>query len=282
MEINEPIDQQKKLNIIAIADDSEYGTSAVCYGGMLAAVFRASLTVVTKFDFTLEERAGKFNTERVLQNVQQLIAHDIETFLLTDFFFPEHLYRYAEETNTIMFVIGVDGEGKQGFFDKRKAMRFIKPSLLPVMTVGKKLPEKDVFQHVLLPLDIERQAKEKALWAGYFSRFYKATIHILSPKYRDSGLQKQVADNIAFVEKLYQNLEVRYEEHEMEAGGDIDLFSIGYAPEVGASLTVIMMTRYLTPATLFTGKREKKIIGNPQQFPVLCINQRDDLYVLCT
>lgn len=282
MEINEPIDQQKKLNIIAIADDSEYGTSAVCYGGMLAAVFRASLTVVTKFDFTLEERAGKFNTERVLQNVQQLIAHDIETFLLTDFFFPEHLYRYAEETNTIMFVIGVDGEGKQGFFDKRKAMRFIKPSRLPVMTVGKKLPEKDVFQHVLLPLDIERQAKEKALWAGYFSRFYQATIHILAPQYKDSGLQKQVSDNIAFVEKLYKNLEIGYTILEVAPMNDIDRYSIEYAPEVGATLTVIMMTKYLTPATLLTGKREKKIIGNSQQFPVLCINQRDDLYVLCT
>lgn len=282
MEINEPIDQQKKLNIIAIADDSEYGTSAVCYGGMLAAVFRASLTVVTKFDFTLEERAGKFNTERVLQNVQQLIAHDIETFLLTDFFFPERLYRYAEETNTIMFVIGVDGEGKQGFFDKRKAMRFIKPSRLPVMTVGKKLPEKDVFQHVLLPLDIERQAKEKALWAGYFSRFYQATIHILAPQYKDSGLQKQVSDNIAFVEKLYKNLEIGYTILEVAPMNDIDRYSIEYAPEVGATLTVIMMTKYLTPATLFTGKREKKIIGNSQQFPVLCINQRDDLYVLCT
>lgn len=282
MEINEPIDQQKKLNIIAIADDSEYGTSAVCYGGMLAAVFRASLTVITKFDFTLEERKGRFNAERVLQNVQQLLAHDIETILLTDFFFPERLYHYAEETNTIMFVLGVDGEEKQGFFDKRKAMRFIKPSRLPVMTVGKKLPEKDVFQHVLLPLDIERQAKEKALWAGYFSRFYQATIHILAPHYKDSGLQKQVSDNIAFVEKLYKNLEIGYTIHEVAPMQDIDRYSIEYAPEVGASLTVIMMTKYLTPATLLTGKREKKIIGNPQQFPVLCINQRDDLYVLCT
>ena len=96
-----------------------------------------------------------------------------------------------------MFVIGVDDTGETGFFNKKKAMRFIKPSRLPVMTVGKKLPEKDVFQHVLLPVDIERQAKEKALWAGYFSRFYQSTIHILSPKYKDSGLQKQVHDNIA-------------------------------------------------------------------------------------
>ncbi len=282
MEINEPIDRQKKLNIIALADDSEYGTSAVCFGGMLAAVFRASLTVITKFDFTLEERKGRFHTGRVLQNVQQLLAHDIETILLTDFFFPERLYHYAEETNTIMFVIGVDGEGKQGFFDKRKAMRLIKPSRLPVMTVGKTLPDKGVFRHVLLPMDIERQAKEKALWAGYFSRFYQSTIHILAPRYRDSGLQKQVSDNIAFVEKLYKNLEIRYLIHEVAPMNDIDRYSIEYAPEVDASLTVIMMTQYLTPATLFTGKREKKIIGNPQQFPVLCINQRDDLYVLCT
>ena len=216
------------------------------------------------------------------QYIQQFVNHDLETILLTDYFFPEKIYHYAEETNTIMFVIGVDTVGKESFFNKRKAIKFIRPSRLPVMTVGKTLPEKNIFQHVVLPLDLERQGKEKALWAGYFSRFYNSVIHVLYPHYTDKSLQKQIHDNITFVEKLYANLEVKYQLDEIDAVKDIDLYSITYASKVNATLTVIMMTKYFTPADFFTGPREKKLIGNPQNFPVLCINERDDLYVLCT
>lgn len=274
MQINDPIDQQKKLNIIAIADNSDYGYSALRYGEKLAEVFDASLTVVTNFGFSLENKNGIPNT---IHSPQSSDCH-----IRTDYFFPERLYHYAEETNTIMFVIGIDPVGKEGLFNKKKALRFIKPSRLPVMTVGKKLPSENAFKQVVLPIDIERQAKEKALWAGYFSRFYQATIHIMHPYYEDEGLQKQVTDNIAFVEKLYHNLDISYVLDKVDPQPNIDLYSLDFANRVEATLTVIMMTRYYTLADLLTGPQEKKVIGNPQEFPVLCINQRDDLYVLCT
>ncbi len=280
--IQEPINQKKKLNIIAIADNSEYGKAAVCHGAMLAAVFNGSLTIVSKFGFSFEDRHPKTHSEIWLQYVQEVVDHNIETIVLPHYYFPETLYLYAEETNTIMFVIGVDKSKTEGFFNLRRALRFIKGSRLPVMTVGRRLPDKDIYQHVILPLDIDRQAKEKALWAGYFSRFYHATIHILTNQYSDAGLKRQVGDNIAFVEKLYKNLEVQYVLERAHTRQDIDRYSIEYAPTVGASLTVIMMTKFSTLGDLLTGKHEKHIIGNPQSLPVLCINQRDDLYVLCT
>lgn len=274
MNINNPIDQQKKLNIIAIADNSDYGRSALRYGEKLTEVFDASLTVITNFGFPLENKNHPMSTP--------LSPSVPDCTIRTDYFFPERLYHFADETNTIMFVIGIDPEGKEGLFNKKKSLRFIKPSRLPVMTVGKKAAADNAFQHVILPIDIERQSKEKALWAGYFSRFYQATIHIIHPTYEDEGLQKQVTDNIAFVEKLYHNLEINYVLEEVAPQPNLDLFSLEYANSVQATLTVIMMTRYYTLADLLMGPQEKKVVGNPQEFPVLCINQRDDLYVLCT
>ena len=272
MQIHDPIDQQKKLNIIAIADPSDYGRSALTYGIKLAEVFQASLTVITNFGFSLEEKR-----EKALLKIEE---NNIE--IRDDYFFPERLYSFAEKTNTIMFVIGIDNTNGSGFFNKKRALRFIKPSRLPVMTVGKIALSDNAFQHVMLPIDIERQAKEKALWAGYFSRFYQAKIHILQPIYKDSGLQKQVGDNIAFVEKLYHNLEIDYEINQIEPQNNIDADSLDYASKVDATLTVITMTKYYTLGDLLAGPRERKIIGNQQEFPVLCINQRDDLFVLCT
>lgn len=282
MTIQEPIDRDKKLNIIAIADESEYGTATVRYGLKLAEIFRASLTIITKFGFTMEEPKGLNLSDSRVHDIEHLLDSTVETSILTEYFFPELLYNYAEKRNTMMFVIGVEKDGKNAFFSTRKAIRFIKPSRLPVMTVGLSCPSDDVFKHVILPLDIERQAKEKALWAGYFSRFHQSTIHLLYPNYRDSGLLRQLTDNIDFVKKLYQNLEVAYDEQDVQIKGNIDYFSIEYAPRLNATLTVMMMTKYVTLGDLLSGSREKKMIGNTQGLPILCINQRDDLYVLCT
>ncbi len=281
MEIHDPVDQKKKLNVTVIADNSEYGQCAFRYGERLAVVFKASLTVVSNFGFSLEPRSSGKATVEVAEVAAQT-QPDTEIIVRNDYFFPERIYRFAEETNTIMFVIGVDRAGKQGLFNNRRALSFIKPSRVPVMTVGKALPTDDAFRNVLLPLDIERYAKEKALWAGYFSRFYQSLIHVIYPSYADAGLRRQIHDNVAFVEKLYQNLNVTYELAAVEPQKDLDLYAVEYARNKGATLTVAIISRYFSLTDLFAGARIRKIIGNSYNFPVLCINQRDDLYVLCT
>ena len=276
-------EEKKKLNIIAIADNSEYGTSAIRHGGILAAIFKSTLTIITNFSFSKNKNQSENTPKEQLELTNQLIQNDIEVFLLSNPFSTDNIYSYADETNTIMFVIGVQRKGKDSLFNLRKARRFIKPSRLPVMTVGLKLPDNNIFRQVMLPLDIDRQHKEKALWAGYFSRFYHAKVHILCGSYKDQLLKQKVKDNIDFTKKLYQNLEIDYELHDFDHNiDDIDRFSIFYAPEIKASLTVIMMTSFYTFIDYIFGPKENAIIANEDGLPVLCINERDDLYVLCT
>lgn len=276
-------EEKKKLNIIAIADNSDYGTSAIRYGGILAAIFKASLTVISNFSFSKKNIQNKDICNEQIEITHQLIQNNIEVFLLSNPFSLDNIYTYADETNSIMFVIGVQKKGKDSLFNLKKARRFIKPSRLPVMTVGLKLPDSNVFRHVMLPLDINRQHKEKALWAGYFSRFYHAKVHVLYATYKDSLLKQKVKDNIDFTKKLYQNLEIDYELHDFGREiDDIDRFSIFYAPEIDASLTVVMMTAFYTIIDYIFGPKENDLIANDESLPVLCINERDDLYVLCT
>lgn len=303
----------RKLNIIAITDFSEYGDVAVRHGAILAAIFKASLTIITDFSFypksfkefkenSRKTVSGEDIWKEEIESIQaateipqpeispvfnrtltNLTENDIETIMLSEHFTAKSLYEYAEKTNTTMFVIGVSKKGKNNFFSLKNAIKFIKPSRIPVMTVGKKMPEATVYQHVILPLDIDRQAKEKALWAGYFSRFYCATVHILHTAYKDAFLKQKLKDNIAFTEKLYNNLEIKYELHKITPTVDnMDKHSLIFASQINASLTVIMMTRFYSLIDFIIGPKENAVIGNEAGFPVLCVNERDDLYVLCT
>ena len=280
MEVHEPIKRDRNLNITVIADDSAFGRTAVQHGVQLAEVFQASLTVMANFDLHLPDKPSIPGKE-FIDELQNIILNAKNGQVITDYVFPETLFRYADEHNTAMFVIGVDKNAKEGFFNVKKAIKLIRQSRFPVMTVTTNHTDTTCYKHILLPLDIERQNKEKALWAGYFSRFYGSVIHILYPKYKDEGLVKLVHDNVAFVEKLYENLEITYEKHETQPHNYLDAYALEFAPQVNAGASVIMMTRYYTLADVLTGPRERKIIGS-SELPILCINQRDDLYVLCT
>ena len=280
MEVHEPIKRDRNLNITVIADDSRFGRTAARHGVFLAEVFQALLTVFANFDFHLPDHPSEPD-KAFLTELQNMVSNAKNSQVIADYVFPETLFRYAEEHNTAMFVIGVDKAAEEGFFSVKKAIKLIKQSRFPVMTVTADVPDATSYKHILLPLDIERQNKEKALWAGYFSRFYGSGIHILYPKYKDEGLAKLVYDNVAFVEKLYENLEVTYEKHEIQPQNYLDAYALEFAPQVQAGASVIMMTRYYTLGDVLTGPRERKIIGR-SELPILCINQRDDLYVLCT
>ena len=280
MEVHEPIKRDRNLNITVIADDSAFGRTAAQHGVQLAEVFQASLTVMANFDFHLPDKPSEPD-KAFVSELQNAVQNAKNSQVITDYVFPETLFRYAEEHNTAMFVIGVDKTKKEGFFNVKKAIKLIRQSRFPVMTVTEKHNDTTCYKHILLPLDIERQNKEKALWAGYFSRFYGSVIHILYPKYKDEGLIKLVYDNVAFVEKLYENLEITYEKHETSPQSYLDAYALDFSTQVNAGASVIMMTRYYTLGDVLTGPRERKIIGNTE-LPILCINQRDDLYVLCT
>ena len=88
---------------------------------------------------------------------------------------------------------------------------------------------------------------------------------------------------MAFTEKLYRNLEIQYQLHEISPTVDnMDRHSLQFAQENDASLTVIMMTSYYSLIDSIFGPKEFAVIGNDIGLPVLCINEREDLYVLCT
>lgn len=284
MDIHEPIKRDRNLNITVIADDSRVGRVAVDHGVMLAEVFQASLTVMANFGFAfgLPESRHIPDDSLLLKDIRAAVSEVANCQVITDYIFPETLFKYAEDHNTAMFVIGVAHfmeDRAECFFSVKKALKFIRQSRFPVMTVTAYLENVTDYKNILLTLDIERQNKEKALWAGYFSRFYGSVIHILYPEYKDEGLAKLVRDNVDFVEKLYENLEISYDKHPVSSQSYLDAYALTDTHESGA--LVIMMTRYYTLADVLTGPRERKIIGKTG-LPVLCINQRDDLYVLCT
>lgn len=275
------MDEKKKTNIIALTDFTEYGNSAVRHAATLALVFKSSLTVVHRFGF----RATSISQPAENEEFRQIVAEfsDRVNITVSNYpFLPHLLHHFAERNNAIMYVIGVSRKNGETFFNRRRALKFIAPSRLPVMTVGATGPIDTQWLNVLTTLDINRQEKEKSLWSGYFNRYGGATVHVLHTTYKDEFLREKLRDNLEFTDKLYQNLDIQAEKHEIAKANDLDSYALSHAADYNGSLLVIMTTSYKTIIDLLFGVKEKYLIANKFSIPILCINERDDLYVLCT
>lgn len=271
-------EKKKDLVILALTDHSRWGDAAVAHAVAVSMIFHAELCILP----LLPE--NKPYSERLIHSLHVAESHHVPvTWQPYERQLHRNIHHIAADINAIMLVMGVASERKQSFFTPRKALRWTLPSRIPVLVVGQSPPRPDAYRNIILPLDSSVYCKEKALWAGYFHRFYHAHIHLLYKQYKDRYLSDKLQANILFTEKIYGNLEIPSTAHPQADGWEeIEGAALRFAPEIQASLMVCMTTKYPTPVDLLFGRREKKWMKHADDMPFLFINQRDDLYVLCT
>jgi len=137
---------------------------------------------------------------------------------------------------------------------------------------------------VALRIDYNRESKEKLIWSSYFARFNGSRLHVMHEEYRDSGLRTKFENNMLFLDKFFAGVGVSHETEEMPSSANFpDKCAIKQAHSKGYDLMVSITTdtREMDMLDWFIGAQETRTIKNRQKLPVLFINPRDDIYVLC-
>ncbi|MDR1180790.1 MAG: universal stress protein [Bacteroidales bacterium] len=271
------IEEKKRLRLLVLTDYTAYGDAAVSHAAAMSLIFHAELIIFPLIDKEIPYGEGFTNALKVLHNQQLPVIHYSRGLNL-----KKELYSFIEEHEIMMLILSASHRRKS-FFSYRSALRLIKKMRVPVLVVGKTLPKENAYQKIVLPLDYLIYAKEKSLWAAYFSRFYNSCIYILFKKYKDEYLRYKLHENVSYTEQLYKNLSVKYHLCDIVTLSDnIDDYARKFARQTGATLIVSMTTKYLEIGDILWGTKEKKTIRQVDEIPYLYINQRDDLYVICT
>ena len=132
-------------------------------------------------------------------------------------------------------------------------------------------------EQISLPVSFLIEDKEKAPFASAFGRFLKSKILIYSPK--DYG--SKARQNINQMKTLFNSFSLDYEEKQ----GKKDSFGIEReaaqnAENDNCGMVIISASREYGLDDIIFGSKEKKILQKTQ-IPILLINPRADLYVLC-
>ncbi|MDR1005959.1 MAG: hypothetical protein LBL74_03755 [Bacteroidales bacterium] len=139
------------------------------------------------------------------------------------------------------------------------------------------------FNKVLLPLNMLRESKEKVLWASYFGRFASSDITIYYKHYRDEFHRRQLNYNLKFAEDMLGKFGVSFtkEKQNAQSTADIDVSAVSYAASGNYDLIICQTTKNKSFIDVFSTPSELKTLQQMDETPILFLNPRDDLFVLC-
>lgn len=133
------------------------------------------------------------------------------------------------------------------------------------------------FAKVAVPVTFLPEEKEKAPYSSNMGRFLHSQLHVITAK--DYGTKAQ--KNTTAITGLYDKFQLSYQ---VETGKK-DSFKIEkevtrLAKQNGYDMVIISTSRDYGLDDIILGPKEKHIF-NATQVPLMCINPRGDLYVLC-
>jgi len=280
-----------KQQVLVPFDFSKAAENALLCAIELASLFNCEISLfhaLNKKNIRLYSDAD--DAEKIVKNKLVAIAKDI----IENDRVPVNVYVFRDEVNKIInkiyervnaiaVIAGLNSQKNAcDFFSMSSIVTDYRNLRIPIIVVHDVLPRKTFFSGMVLPLDFNRESKEKSAWAGHISTLNKSKVSVVTRHYKDAYFAASLRSNLALVKKLYGNLNVDYQLiNDADIKCDIDVYAVDYAWYNNGDMVVIMATKEIAVDDLLFGLKEKKIIANKYQLPIMLINPRDDLYLPC-
>lgn len=187
--------------------------------------------------------------------------------------------------NGVVAVTGVNPDAPKGSATHpREVLRNFSECKIAYLTVQTPPIGPDPYRHVAYSVDFRKESKEKLIWASYFARFNRSTLHMLHFNYKDSGLRTKLNNNIKFMNNFFRNVGVEYQSQAVPGQAFFpERLICDTAGDSGYNLLISVTTDIRDRDMLewFVGVQEERTVRNAARMPVLYLNPRDDIYVLC-
>lgn len=189
----------------------------------------------------------------------------------------EQIKDVAEMISADLIVMGTDGAAKGVVrrFIGSNTEKVIRSVTCPVITIKGK-QHRDGCQNIVLPLDLEKETKEKVTLAIEYARYWNSTIRIVSVILLDNNeMKKKINSTIKQVEEFINKANVRCTSELLEGTKKQTLgdFVLSYSKDVDGDLLMIMNKKEELVLSNNISVTARYIINN-SQIPVMSIRPR--------
>jgi len=207
-------------------------------------------------------------------------AVDVDTMVAKGKIY-EQINEVAEMIAANLIVMGTDGTpGGMKKIIGSNAERVVRMAHCPVITIkGKK--HRDGCDNIILPLDLEKQTKEKVTYALEYARYWNATIRIVSVVLSDNfEVREKLTKNIKQVQQFIIDAGVKCTSELVEGEKKLTLgdFVFNYEKKFDADLIMIMTKKEELSLSTNISVTARYIINN-SDIPVMSIRPREQRHL---
>ncbi len=183
----------------------------------------------------------------------------------------------AELISADIIIMGTNGasDGMKRFIGSN-AEKVVRLAHCPVITIKGK-DHRDGCENIILPLDLEKQTKEKVTYALEYARYWNATVRLVSVVLRDNqDVREKLIKNIKQVQQFISDAGVKCTAELVEGAKKQTLgdFVFDYEKKFDADLIMIMTKKEELSLSTNISVTARYIINN-SNIPVMSIRPKE-------
>lgn len=164
----------------------------------------------------------------------------------------------------------------------KSALKALRESSIAFLFVQGDSPDFLGYKNVLVPIDYRKATKDTALWASFLGRFNRSQVHMVYARETDKEQASLIQTNLNFLKKFLSNLNVA---HHLVAGTasswGINGETVSLKEKLQGDVLVMAGSASISLLDLLIGLPEKRIIRKAGELPVLIINPRKEICMMC-
>jgi nucleotide-binding universal stress UspA family protein len=260
---------EKEILIVPI-DFTDITINALEHACNLAPEMNAEICLL----HIVEKEGNKLKAEAALEGLAlkyQSSQAPIKYLIRSGSIFEE-IGETATELDAMMIIMGTHGLRGWQFLTGSNALKVIRNSSVPFIVVQERGPRQGI-NHMVLPIDLAHEEKQKLASAAELAKLFDTTVHIISPKQDDEFLANQQKRNMRFAEEFLAQKGVRFDSVVTDESGSFEREVMRHAARWDADL-ICILNHEDSGSALFGSSFEQHIITNEAQIPVLVVNQK--------
>jgi len=257
-------------------DFSESMNDAIVHGLRISQIFKKELCLF--HPYPNGEKESKMDAQRGLGIIIRRLKEDFPSVSISSLTLKGNLQqtinRVAEEYDGIMLILTSE--------NLKKKIQALPYAQIPFLFVKGSHAEYLQYNRLMLPVDYRKVMKDTSLWASYFGRFNQSSIEVYCANEKNGENSSMVKKNRKFIEQLLFKLEVNVSFQEAsKASFGLPFDALNRCKQNDFNLMIIPSSQHISLLDLLVGLPETKIINQAGHMPVLCINPKRDMYILC-
>lgn len=260
--------------VVVVCDFSERMKDVIVHGARMADILKKELCLLGFWKNKAQKSQIQEKIYLTTRNLKtNLPGMQISSLLLPDSL-RDNMDKLVNDYNAVLMVLHQT--------EIKHLLKAFRESSIPFLFVNGSLPEFLQYKNVLVPVDYRKASKETSLWASYFGRFNRSQIQLIYTQETNRDQFNLMMRNVNFFKKFLSSLNVR---HQLIAGkssswGILDETLVRANEWKGDSM-IFSGSSSITLIDLLIGLPEKRIVGKAGSLPVMLINPRKDICMMC-